>query len=204
MIVVLALVNLVGPRLVERSEGVLNLVKLAILAVFIVAGLASPSLTLAPLGPAHWVGPGSVVAVGMLVFLSYEGFELIANASGRITASGAHAADRLSMAASLTAIVLYVLMVVVTLGHLPATEIVRSESYALAAAAQTFMGGDGLRAAGHRRCGRGSLGHQRRPVRGLQAAGDPGAGSAQAPRWYGREVWGRTRPPWRWWRCWPC
>ena len=88
VIVVLALVNLVGPRLVERSEGVLNLVKLAILAVFIVAGLASPSLTLAPLGPAHWVGPGSVVAVGMLVFLSYEGFELIANASGRIAASG--------------------------------------------------------------------------------------------------------------------
>ena len=140
VIVVLALVNLVGPRLVERSEGVLNLVKLAILAVFIVAGLASPSLTLAPLGPAHWVGPGSVVAVGMLVFLSYEGFELIANASGRITASRPHAADRLLWQRA-TAIVLYVLMVVVTLGHLPAAEIVRSESYALAAAAQTFLGG---------------------------------------------------------------
>ena len=174
VIVVLALVNLVGPRLVERSEGVLNLVKLAILAVFIVAGLASPSLTLAPLGPAHWVGPGSVVAVGMLVFLSYEGFELIANASGRIT-DPARTLPIAYYGSVLTAIVLYVLMVVVTLGHLPAAEIARSESYALAAAAQTFMGGTGFMLSGHRRCGRRSLGDQRRPVRGLQAAGDPGA-----------------------------
>ena len=174
VIVVLALVNLVGPRLVERSEGVLNLVKLAILAVFIVAGLASPSLTLAPLGPAHWVGPGSVVAVGMLVFLSYEGFELIANASGRITNPG-RTLPIAYYGSVLTAIVLYMLMVVVTLGHLPGDRDRPQRKLRPRRRRPDVPGRDGLRAAGHRRRGRGSLGHQRRPVRGRQAAGDPGA-----------------------------
>ena len=189
VIVVLALVNLVGPHLVERSEGVLNLVKLAILAVFIVAGLASPSLTLAPLGPAHWVGPGSVVAVGMLVFLSYEGFELIANASGRIT-NPARTLPIAFYGSVLTAIVLYVFMVVVTLGHLPATEILRSESYALAAAAQTFMGGTGFVLLGigavvaaASAINADLFGAAKLPVVLAQIG--------QAPRWYGREVWGR-------------
>ena len=79
-IVVLTLVNLAGPRLVERSEGLLNLLKLAILAVFVVAGLLSASLSLESLGPYHWVGPGTFHP-----YVSYyEGFELIANASDRI------------------------------------------------------------------------------------------------------------------------
>ncbi len=125
VIVVLALVNLVGPRLVERSEGVFNLVKLAILALFIVAGLLSPSLTLEPLGPAHWVGPGDVVSVGMLVFLSYEGFELIANASDRIRLPE-RTLPVAYYGSVLTAILLYVLMVVVTQGHLPFAEIAKT------------------------------------------------------------------------------
>jgi len=53
----------------------------------------------------------------MLVFLSYEGFELIANASDRIR----HPAKTLPWAyygSILTAIVLYVLIVVVAIGHL--------------------------------------------------------------------------------------
>ena len=62
--------------------------------MFIVAGLASTSLSLEPLGPDALGRSSSVVAGGMLVFLSYEGFELIANASDRI-AAGADAAQGL-------------------------------------------------------------------------------------------------------------
>ena len=84
IIVLLALVNLVGPQLIEQSEGFFNVSKLGILLVFIVAGLTSPALTLERLDPSSWVPPVEIVGSGMLVFLSYEGFELIANASDRI------------------------------------------------------------------------------------------------------------------------
>jgi len=53
IIVLLALVNLVGPQLVEQSEGFFNAGKLGILLVFIIVKLASPALTLARLGPAE-------------------------------------------------------------------------------------------------------------------------------------------------------
>jgi amino acid transporter len=74
-------VNLVGPQLVERSEGFFNVGKLVILLFFIVAGLASSDQTFARLGPSSWVSPLDILGSGMLIFLSYEGFELIANAS---------------------------------------------------------------------------------------------------------------------------
>ena len=139
VIVVLALVNLVGPRLVERSEGVLNLGKLLILAVFIVVGLGSSGLALERLGPADWVPVPQIVAGGMLVFLSYEGFELIANASDRIR-QPERTLPWAYYGSVGVAIVLYVLLVAVTVGHLPFAEIARTQSYALAAAAESFMG----------------------------------------------------------------
>src|SRR5215471_2637725 len=84
IIVLLAFVNFIGPELVEKSEGFFNTGKLTILLVFVLAGLVSPTLTVARLTPSDWVSPLEIVGSGMLVFLSYEGFELIANASDRI------------------------------------------------------------------------------------------------------------------------
>lgn len=46
--------NLVGPGLVEKSEGLFNAGKLGILGTFIVAGLAGGGLTLGRLSPAEW------------------------------------------------------------------------------------------------------------------------------------------------------
>lgn len=188
-IAVLALVNLVGPRLVERSEGLLNVCKLLILGAFIVAGLASPALTLERLGPADWVGPVDIVAGGMLVFLSYEGFELIANASDRIR-QPRRTLPWAYYGSVATAITLYVLMVVVTVGHLPFATIAQTQNYALSAAAETFMG---------------SMGFQLLAVGAVLAAASAinadlfGASKlpvilaqeGRAPRYYEREVWGR-------------
>jgi hypothetical protein len=76
IIVLLALVNLVGPALVEKSEGLFNAGKLGILLVFVVVGLSSPALTLERLDPSSWVLPVEVVGSGMLVFLSYSARDL--------------------------------------------------------------------------------------------------------------------------------
>ena len=189
VIVVLALVNLIGPRLVERSEGIFNLGKLLILAVFIVAGLGSSGLTLERLGPAHWVPVPQIVAVGMLVFLSYEGFELIANASDRIR-QPQRTLPWAYYGSVGVAIVLYVLMVAVTIGHLPFEAIARTQSYELAEAAQAFMGSFGftLLAVGAVLAAASAInadlfGASKLPVILAQ--------EGQVPRRYAREVWHR-------------
>ena len=142
IIVLLALVSFVGPELVEKSEGLFNIGKLGILLVFVVVGLASPALTLERLGPSSWVPPVEIVGSGMLVFLSYEGFELIANASDRIR----NPAKTLPVAyygSILAAMVLYVLIVVVAIGHLSFAALAAARDRSVAAAAQTFLGGGG-------------------------------------------------------------
>lgn len=142
IIVLLAFVNFVGSKIVEKSEGLLNAGKLSILFVFVVAGLVSPALTLERLGPSNWVSPVEIVGSGMLVFLSYEGFELIANASDRIR----DPAKTLPLAyygSILAAMVLYVLITVVAIGHLSFAALAEAQNRSVAAAAQTFLGGFG-------------------------------------------------------------
>lgn len=80
VLLILALLNFVAPRMVILSETSLNVLKLALLAAFIVAGLALPGEG-ARLAPVQWVGPLPLVAGAMVIFLNYEGFELIANAA---------------------------------------------------------------------------------------------------------------------------
>jgi amino acid transporter len=189
VILLLALVNLAGGGLVERSEGVFNAGKLLILLTFIAAGLASPALTLARLSPADWVSPSKIVASGMLVFLSYEGFELIANASDRVknpetTLPWAYYGSIGS------AIVLYVLIVVVALGHLSFESLARAQDNSLSAAAQTFLGrfGFGLMAVGALLATASAINADFFGASKLPAIL---AKDGEMPRRYGREVWGR-------------
>jgi len=83
VIVIMAVINLLGPSLVDRSEGFFNVGKLSILTVFVIAGLAG-GLAFSRLGASDWVPLPKIISTGMLVFLSYEGFELIANACDRV------------------------------------------------------------------------------------------------------------------------
>jgi len=78
VIVGLVIVNVFGANLVVRSENFFNVVKLLLLAAFVVAGLCTP-MEWSRLGPTNFVTPLGLVAGAMLIFLNYEGFELIAN-----------------------------------------------------------------------------------------------------------------------------
>src|SRR5262245_44885955 len=78
----------------------------------------------------------------MLVFLSYEGFELIANASNRIR-NPARALPLAYYGSITVAMILYVLIVVVALGHLSFEALAVARDRSLAAAAETFLGGFG-------------------------------------------------------------
>ncbi len=190
IIVLLALVNFVGPGLVEKSEGIFNVVKLGILLCFVVVGLGSPGLTLARLSPADWVSPSKIVASGMLVFLSYEGFELIANASDRIRQP--HRTLPWAYYGSVAAaMVLYVLIVVVAIGHLSFEALSAAKDRSLAVAAEAFLGRFGflLLTAGAVVAGASAInadffGASKLPVILAEEQEMPGI--------YGRELWGRN------------
>ena len=177
VIVLMALINLLGPSLVERSEGFFNVGKLGILALFVVAGLAGSGLTFSRLGPSDWVGLPKIIASGMAVFLSYEGFELIANASDRIR--NPHRNIPLAFYGSVTmSIVLYFFIIVVTLGYLSFEALQAAANYPLSAAASVFMGTTGfllLYAVISGRDPGDGVGHQCGHLRSIETTDHPGA-----------------------------
>jgi amino acid transporter len=138
-LIVLALVNVAGPGLVNRSEGVLNVGKLAVLGLFIGAGLFSSGLEWSRLAPSAWASPTAIVASGMIGFLAYEGFELIANASDRIT-NPKRTLPIAFLGSVVIAIVIYALAFVVGVGHLSLPALVEAKDFAVSAAAGTFLG----------------------------------------------------------------
>ena len=143
VIVLMALINLLGPTLVKRSEGFFNVGKLSILTLFVVVGLAGSGLTFSRLGPSDWVPLPKIIASGMAVFLSYEGFELIANASDRIRNPWRNV-PLAFYGSVLTAIILYFFIIVVTLGYLSFEALRSAADYPVSAAAAVFMGTTGF------------------------------------------------------------
>jgi uncharacterized protein len=139
VLILLGVANGVLPAAMDRWEGVLNVAKLVVLGSFIVLGLASGGLSVERLGPASWVGPVDIFVTGMLIFLSYEGFELIANASPRVT-NRAHTLPLAFYGSVVVAMLLYISIVVVSVGHLPFEQLEAQKNHAISAVAETFMG----------------------------------------------------------------
>lgn len=142
-IVVLGLINFAGASLMTRFEDVFNIGKLTVLGIFIVAGLFLGNPSWERLGPSQWVPLTTIISSGMIVFLAYEGFELISNASGRIK----NLSRTLPIAfygSVLTAILIYVLAVVVAVSHVPLEAMEDARNFALSAAAASFLGSFGF------------------------------------------------------------
>ncbi|MGD2137188.1 MAG: APC family permease [Gammaproteobacteria bacterium] len=133
--------NLLSARLIGRAEDWVVFIKLAILGLFIAAGL--PGVDGARLAVSAWSPPLQLVAGGMIIFLAYEGFELIAN-TARDVRNPATTLPRAFYSAVGFVIVLYVLVAVVTVGTLPLDRIIAARDYALAEAATPFLGQAGF------------------------------------------------------------
>jgi len=140
-----SLINYYSIRVVGRIESVAVSLKLIILAVFVVAGIyglfGNPNLS--QLGIDNWVSPIHLIAGGMVIFVAYEGFELIANAvpdieNPRKNVSKAYYITVISV------ILLYIVIAIVTVGSLPFPEIAHAEDYVLAEAAMPVLGQPGF------------------------------------------------------------
>lgn len=141
VLLVLAALNFLAPRLVILSETSLNVLKLLLLAAFIVAGLVLPGDG-ARLAPRQWVGPLPLVAGAMVIFLNYEGFELIANAAPQA------AAPRRSLPFAyiggvLIVLAVYIGIAVAVLLHLPFATIAAHRDAVLSSAASAVLGRTG-------------------------------------------------------------
>jgi len=132
--------NFLSAKYIGEAEDVIVGIKVAILLLFIAVGLWG--IDPARVAPSTWSGPLQLVAGGMIIFLAYEGFELIANTAEDV-ADGDRTLPRAYYASVGFVIVLYVLVALVTVGTLPLDRIAAARDYALAAAARPFLGDAG-------------------------------------------------------------
>jgi amino acid transporter len=144
VVLILVVVNLVGPSLVLRSENLLNAGKLVLLGVFVVAGLATPMEHSEVLSPTSYtVSAFGIVSGAMIIFLNYEGFELIANAAREIR-DPRRSLPVAYLGGVLMVMAVYTLIAIVTVGHLSLAEVSQHSTYVLSEAARLSMGRPGF------------------------------------------------------------
>jgi amino acid transporter len=140
-ILVPTVLNMLATGIVGRAETWIVGIKIAILTVFVAVGAfqVDPSR----LAPGTWAGAVPLIAGGMIIFLAYEGFELMANAAEDVR-EPERTLPRAFYTTVLFVIVLYVLVSLVTVGSMPLSDIVAAKDYALAEAARPSLGAVGF------------------------------------------------------------
>jgi amino acid transporter len=141
IVVFLTGLNFYGSKIVGESEEWIVGFKIAILLLFIGAGLWG--VQVARLQPSAWPHTLNLVAGGMIIFVAYEGFELIANTAADVR-NPQKTLPRGFWTAVGFVIILYVLISIVAVGILPVSQIVAAEDYALAVAARPSLGSFGF------------------------------------------------------------
>jgi amino acid transporter len=140
-IIIITVLNLFNAETIAKAELWIVGLKLIILCIFITLGVGLVNVD--RLKPAGWAPPLQLAAGGMIIFLAYEGFELIANAAEDVR-DYKRILPRAYYSAVILVIVLYVLIAAVTIGNLPVEKILASKDYALAEAAKPAMGNAGF------------------------------------------------------------
>jgi len=140
-IVGITVLNLLNTTLIGEAEDWIVSLKLLILCIFIATGIWG--IAPAKLAPAAWSSPFHLVAGGMIIFLAYEGFELIANTAQDVR-NPSKTLPRAFFSSVGFVIVLYVLVAVVAVGSLPVDRILNARDYALAEAARPALGHTGF------------------------------------------------------------
>ena len=134
-------INLVSASFVSKSETAIVAVKLVLLAVIIVFSVAyvDPELV----APAHWGSMSSIFAAGMIIFVAYEGFELIANSAEDVQNPERNLPIAFYSSVILV-FVLYVLIGIITASAIPEEQLLSAKDYALAIAAKPALGQTGF------------------------------------------------------------
>ncbi|MCB0744954.1 MAG: APC family permease [Ignavibacteriae bacterium] len=142
-IILMALsINYLSVKLVGEIESVAVVLKLIILMTFIGIGFYGFSVhpeNLKQLSPDNWENPILILSGGMVIFVAYEGFELIANAAPDIENPKINI-PKAYYYSVIFVIILYVIIAIITVGSLPFSKIATAQDYVLAEAAKPMLG----------------------------------------------------------------
>ncbi len=139
-IIIFTVLNAFGAKISGLAEEMLVGLKLAILCAIGIVGLVLVNWV--RLSPQSWADPISLVAGGMIIFLAYEGFELIANAGGDI--EDPKKLPKAFYISIIAVIAVYVLISIITIGNLNFSDIIKYRDYALAMVAKPIFGNAGF------------------------------------------------------------
>jgi amino acid transporter len=137
IIILMTILNIIGAKTVGKAEEWIVGIKISILLLFVLTGIWS--VNTGQLQPSTWTPFISLIAGGMIIFVAYEGFELIANAAEDVK-DPSKTLPRAYYSSVIFVVALYILISIVTVGNLPVNQIIAAKDYALAAAAQPFLG----------------------------------------------------------------
>ncbi|KPM48723.1 APC family permease [Jiulongibacter sediminis] len=141
VVILATVINYYSVEVVGKIESVAVFVKLIILIAFI--GVSIYGLTqqnhLAQLNPGSWEAPLTIISGGMVIFVAYEGFELIANSVPDIENPKINVPRAYYISVGFV-VVLYVIIAFATVGSLTFEKIQEAEEYVLASAARPVLG----------------------------------------------------------------
>ncbi|MBK0382429.1 APC family permease [Pedobacter sp. SD-b] len=142
IIIAALLINYLSIKLVGEIESYSVFIKLTILIVFVgigFYGFSNHTENLHQLNPQNWESPVLILSGGMVIFVAYEGFELIANSVADLE----NREENTELAYFISVgfvVVLYILIAIITVGSLPFKEIAAAKDYVLAKAAEPSLG----------------------------------------------------------------
>jgi amino acid transporter len=141
IIVVATAINYYSIAIVGKIESYAVIIKTVILVSFAILGLNGliDNPHIEQLSPQNWESPFKLLAAGMVIFVAYEGFELIANAAPDIKNPKINI-PRAYYWSVIFVIFLYIVIAAITVGTLDFSLIATSQDYVLAEAAKPMLG----------------------------------------------------------------
>lgn len=139
------IINYYSIAVVGKIESFAVIIKLVILIGFVIVGIIGllGNQYVGQLSVKHWESAFKLIAGGMVIFVAYEGFELIANAAPDIVNPQKNISRAYYISVGFV-IILYIVIAIVTVGSLSFAELAAAQDYALAEAAKPMLGKTGF------------------------------------------------------------
>lgn len=141
LIILSTLLNYISFKAVSLAESIAVFTKMIILAAFVVIGIYGlfSSDLIHQLDVSQWETPLSLISGGMVIFVAYEGFELIANAVPNIKNPKINV-PRAFYISTISVVILYILIAIITVGSVSFDKIGEAQEYVLAVASEPMLG----------------------------------------------------------------
>ncbi len=141
VILLATLINYYSLKVVGQIESLAVFIKLFILLAFAGIGIYGlfGNANLSQLNPTNWESPFLLLTGGMVIFVAYEGFELIANAVPDLENPKKNVPRAYFVSVGFV-VLLYIIIAMVTVGSLSFDKIATAKDYVLAAAAKPMIG----------------------------------------------------------------